>query len=220
MRKLLTTFCVCLLLLSCAVTAFAAESEDTSVDVKARYVESTPWSAVSPDEDGTAAVTLPDGTSLTVSGIQNVGWQLVIEPVTEKEPLDWLDSLLGGKLNDRTALHIFFLDENGTAHSTDGVTVTVQAPPAGASAYAVASDGTVTDQTGKVGAGSLTFTTNGSPFYVYGSRPHSGADTPDTPQTGDNTHLALWLTMLTVGGATLLVVIVIGAKKSRRTNRE
>lgn len=35
------------------------------------YVENTPWSAVSPDEDGTAAVTLPDGTSLTVSGIQN-----------------------------------------------------------------------------------------------------------------------------------------------------
>lgn len=54
MRKLLTTFCVCLLLLSCAATTFAAESEDTSVDVKAMYVENTPWSAVSPDEDGTA----------------------------------------------------------------------------------------------------------------------------------------------------------------------
>lgn len=220
MRKLLTTFCVCLLLLSCTATTFAAESEDTSVDVKAMYVDSTPWSAVSPDEDGTAAVTLPGGTSLTVSGIQNVGWLLVIEPVTEKEPLDWLNSLLGGKLNDRTALHIFFLDENGTAHSADGVTVTVQAPPARASAYAVASNGTVTDQTGKAGAGSLSFTTNGSPFYVYGSRPHSGAYTPDTPQTGDNTHLALWFTLLTLSGATLLVVMVIGVKKDRRTNRE
>ena len=216
MRKLLTTFCVCLLLLSCAATAFAAESEDTSVDVKAMYVENTPWSAVSPDEDGTAAVTLPGGTSLTVSGIQNVGWQLVIEPVTEKEPLDWLDSLLGGKLNDRTALHIFFLDESGTAHSADGVTVTVQAPPARASAYAVASNGTVTDQTGKAGADSLSFTTNGSPFYVYGTLPHSGAYTPDTPQTGDNSRITLWLTLLILSAATLIFVIAAETGKSKR----
>ena len=217
MRKLLTTFCVCLLLLSCTATAFAAESEDTSVDVKAMYVENTPWSAVSPDEDGTAAVTLPDGTSLTVSGIQNVGWQLVIEPVTEKEPLDWLNSLLSGKLNDRTALHIFFLDENGTVHSADGVTVTVSAETAPTDVYSVSPDGSAKKRTGTLDGKRLTFTTDGSPFYVYGSRP---TPQPDTPQTGDNTHFALWLTMLTVSGAALLVVMVIGAKKSRRTNRE
>lgn len=220
MRKLLTTFCVCLLLLSCAVTAFAAESEAPSVDVKARYVGSTPWSAVSPEEDGTAAVTLPDGTSLIVSGIQDTRWQLVIELVTEKEPLDWLDSLLGDKLNDRTALHIFFLDENGTAHSADGVTVTVSAEKAPTDVYSVSPDGSAKKCTGAPDGKRLTFTTDGSPFYVYGSRPHSGADTPDTPQTGDNTHLALWLTMLTVSGAALLVLMVIGVKKSRRTNRE
>lgn len=217
MRKLLTTFCVCLLLFSCTVTVCAAELGETAADVKAKYVDNTPWNAVSPGEDGTAAITLPDDTSLTVSGIQNTGWQLVIEPVTEKEPLDWLNSLLGGKLNDRTALHIFFLDENGTVHRADGVIVTVQNPPGRALAYAIASDGTVKDQTGKVSAGSLSFTTNGSPFYVYGSQPHSGADAPDAPKTGDNNHLALWLTMLTVSGATLLVVCMIGAKKGKRT---
>lgn len=220
MRKLLTTFCVCLLLFSCTVTVCAAELGETAADVKAKYVDNTPWNAVSPGEDGTAAITLPDDTSLTVSGIQNTGWQLVIEPVTEKEPLDWLNSLLGGKLNDRTALHIFFLDENGTVHRADGVIVTVQNPPGRASAYAVASNGTVTDQTGKVSADSLSFTTNGSPFYVYGSRPHSDADAPDAPKTGNNTHLAFWLTLLAASGTTFLVVCVIGAKKSRRTNRE
>ena len=216
MRKLLTTFCVCLLLLSCAATAFAAESEDTSVDVKALHVENTPWSAVSPKEDGTAAVTLPDGTSLTVSGIQSVGWQLVIEPVTEKEPLDWLDSLLSGKLNDRTALHIFFLDESGTTHSADGVTVTVSAEKAPADVYSVSPDGSAKKCTGTPDGKRLTFTTNGSPFYVYGSRPHSGAYTPDTPQTGDNSRITLWLTLLILSAATLIFVIAAEIGKSKR----
>lgn len=216
MRKLLTTFCVCLLLLSCAATAFAAESGDTPVDVKAMYVENTPWSAVSPEEDGTAAVTLPDGTSLTVSGIQNTRWQLVIEPVTEKEPLDWLNSLLGGKLNDRTALHIFFLDENGTAHSADGVTVTVSAEKAPTDVYSVSPDGSAKKCTGTPDGKRLTFTTNGSPFYVYGTLPHSGAYTPDTPQTGDNSRITLWLTLLILSAATLIFVIAAEIGKSKR----
>lgn len=187
MRKLLTAFCACLLLLSCTVTAFAAEAENTTVDVKAQYVDNTPWNAVLPGDDGTASVTLSDGTSLTVSGIQNTDRQLVVEPVTEKEPLDWLNSLLNSKLNDRTVLHIFFLDENGTAHSADGITVTVTTAKTltDAAVYSVSSDGNANSCAGVLGDNRLTFTTDGNAFYAYGSKLTSKPDTPDDPNTPD-----------------------------------
>lgn len=215
MRKVLTSFCICLLLLFCPITAFAATSENTSVDVKAQYIDNTQWDAVSPNKDGTAAITLSDGTKLTISDIKNTDWQLVVELVTEKEPLDWLDTLLNGKLNDRTALHIFFLDENGTVHTADDVTVTIETEKvqSNSSVYSVSSDGSTRNCEGVLDGKRITFTTNGSEFYVYGSRLNPLSD---SPKTGNTSRLASWFVLLALIGTS----IAFGAKKSKQTGQE
>ena len=116
MKRILAFLLTVVLTLFCSVTAFAAESNldgenrQTDIGVYARYIENKQWNTVPVDENGQGTTVLPGGTEITVSGALKPGWQLVIDPITEKDALDWIGGVLDGKAKNLLPLHIYFID--------------------------------------------------------------------------------------------------------------
>ena len=232
MKRIMTWLLTMIVILSASVTAFAAEQDDetqqtSNVDVYAKYVNNTEWNVVPVDASGNGSTTLSDGTQITVSGAILSGWQLAIDPITEKDALDWIGDILNGKAKDLSPLHIYFIDASGNIKTADSVTVTVKlrsklTDPA---AYSLASEGKTAGLTVTAKDGSLTFTTDGSPYYVLGekdngSTPPAGetpSDPGNSPQTGENGHMALWIALSAASVFGLAGTAVYSKKKSKIT---
>ena len=115
------------LVLSCGMTAFAAEAnlntdtEQKDIGVYVKYVDNTVWNTVPTDEDGDGSATLPDGTEVGISDADKTKGQLVIDPITDKEALDWINSVTDGKVKAPQAFHIYYLDDTGNMINADGI---------------------------------------------------------------------------------------------------
>ena len=58
--------------------------------------------------------------------------------------------------------------------------------------------------------------TNGTATTTFTVKAKTTVDTDtDSPQTGDNSHMALWLAVLLVSGGTLIVTTVVSKKRKR-----
>lgn len=319
LKKVITAMSAAVLVLSCGMTAFAAEvnlntdTEQKDIGVYVKYVDNTVWNTVPTDEDGEGSATLPDGTEIEISDADKTKGQLVIDPITDKEALDWVNSVTDGKVKTPQAFHIYYLDNNGNLINADGISVsmkpgnTLQNPVV----YSLKSDGSMELLSADVKNGTITFTTDGSPYYVLGEKDSTIATLPpeiikgkgqsivagenkelsftsnaefsdflrveldgktldekyytvkegstivtlkadyvatlsvgehtigivstngtatttftvkakttvdtdtDSPQTGDNSHMALWLAVLLVSGGTLIVTTVVSKKRKR-----
>lgn len=115
-----------------------------------------------------------------------------------------LAACLDGKAKNLLPLHIYFIDASGNIKAADGVTVTIKQPEklTDFAAYSLTGEGNVSGLTISVEDGSLTFTTDGSPYYVLGEKVSGETSSPsepsNSPQTGDNSHMALWMVLLAV----------------------
>lgn len=242
MRKIITVLLGFLLVLSMGVPAFAAEITEegtTTIDVYARYVREIAGEYTAPAEDGEAAVTLPDGTAITVTGTPQDARTLVVFPIpeSEKEAWEWLVDCLADTGTPVRAYDIYFLDADGNRLNADGVVVAISVP---------SSDGTLTacslntDGTGKVlasavNAGKITFTANGSHYYVLAekagvaqpddpeqpsdpenpSTPEQPSNPADSPKTGDSSMIWLWSVIMLLACGGLTGCILFGRKKKQ-----
>ena len=167
-----------MLICSCGMTAFAAEAnlntdtEPKDIGVYVKYVDNTVWNTVPTDEDGDGTATLPDGTEIEISNADKTKGQLVIDPITDKEALDWTAGVTDGKVKAPQAFHIYYFDDTGNLINADGISVsmkpenTLQNPVA----YSLKSDGSMELLSADVKNGMITFTTDGSPYYVLGEK--------------------------------------------------
>lgn len=186
LKKVITAMSAAVLVLSCGMTAFAAEANlntDNSkkdIGVYVKYVDNTVWNTVPTDEKGEGSATLPDGTEVGISDADKTKGQLVIDPITDKEALDWTAGVTDGKVRAPQAFHIYYLDNNGNLINADGVSVsmkpgdTLQNP----GVYSLKSDGSLSLLSADVKNGTITFTTDGSPYYVLGEKDSTIATLP------------------------------------------
>ena len=186
LKKVITAMSAAVLVLSCGMTVFAAEANlntDNSkkdIGVYVKYVDNTVWNTVPTDEKGEGSATLPDGTEVGISDADKTKGQLVIDPITDKEALDWTAGVTDGKVRAPQAFHIYYLDNNGNLINADGVSVsmkpgdTLQNP----GVYSLKSDGSLSLLSADVKNGTITFTTDGSPYYVLGEKDSTIATLP------------------------------------------
>ena len=186
LKKVITTMSAAVLVLSCGMTAFAAEenlntdTKQKDIGVYVKYVDNTVWNTVPTDEDGDGSATLPDGTEIEISNADKAKGQLVIDPITDKEALDWVNSVTDGKVKAPQAFHIYYLYDNGNMTNADGISVsmkpenTLQNPVV----YSLKSDGSMELLSADVKNGMITFTTDGSPYYVLGEKESTIATLP------------------------------------------
>ena len=322
LKKVIAAMSAAMLICSCGMTAFAAEAnlntdtEPKDIGVYVKYVDNTVWNTVPTDEDGDGTATLPDGTEIEISNADKTKGQLVIDPITDKEALDWTAGVTDGKVKAPQAFHIYYFDDTGNLINADGISVsmkpenTLQNPVA----YSLKSDGSMELLSADVKNGMITFTTDGSPYYVLGEKDSTISTLPpeiikgkgqsivagenkelsftsnaafsdfirveldgktldekyytvkegstivtlkadyvatlsvgehtigivstngtatttftvkaktavdndtDSPQTGDNSHMALWLAVLLVSGGALIVTGVYGKRKTHSKN--
>ena len=178
LKKVIAAMSAAMLICSCGMTAFAAEAnlntdtEPKDIGVYVKYVDNTVWNTVPTDEDGDGTATLPDGTEIEISNADKTKGQLVIDPITDKEALDWTAGVTDGKVKAPQAFHIYYFDDTGNLINADGISVstkpenTLQNPVA----YSLKSDGSMELLSANVKNGTITFTTDGSPYYALGEK--------------------------------------------------
>lgn len=170
MRKRLTIFAAAFLLCAGSVGAMAAGVPGKeSADVLARYV-GNPTRTELPVTEDTSSVMLPDGTQVEIEGIPTVAGTLVIFPVpaTETEAWKWASGCLNKIGKPVHFFDIYFKDQNGSRINADGTTVTIDCPHCSEKpiVYSLTSDGQVKRLSSSARSVSVTFTTNGSSYYI------------------------------------------------------
>ncbi|MGN0549724.1 MAG: hypothetical protein ACI4IM_09025 [Acutalibacteraceae bacterium] len=137
--------------------------------------------------------------------------------------MDWIGNVLNGKAKNLSPLHIYFIDASGNIKTADSVTVTVKLPKklTNPVAYSLTGEGKTSGLTVTAKDGSLTFTTDGSPFYVLGEKSVGGnaasSDQDHSPQTGENSHITFWLALFLVSGGALIGTAFASKRLKRRT---
>lgn len=242
MRKIITVLLGLMLALSLGITAFAADSAGegtTPIDVYARYVREIAGEYTAPAENGEAAVTLPDGSTITVTGAPQEARTLVVVPIpeSEKEAWGWLVDCLANTGTPVRAYDIYFLDADGNRLNADGVVIAITAPSSDGTLIACSlnTDGISKVLASAVNAGKITFTANGSHYYILAekagaaqpdypeqpsdpenpSTPEKPSNPADSPKTGDSSMIWLWSVIMLLACGGLVGCILFGRKKKQ-----
>lgn len=221
MRKTIALFLSLFLLLSQSVAAFAIE-EEKQADVYARAVRTTVGVYPSDIDDDTAEVTTEDDITIIVTDIPEGAVRLMVVPVpkTEREAWAWITDCLEDTGTPIHTFDIYFEDAAGNRINADGAVVTIHCPHCSGTpkVCSLTTGGTVRVLNDSAQGASVTFTTDGSTYYVIADK--APADHPgdsDIPQTGDNSHLALW-SGLQISSALILFLLIW--KRRKKEERE
>ena len=178
MRKLTSLLLAAVLLLSCTVTAFAAEDDPVEIGVYAKTEQNIDGEYTAPVENSSASVATPDGT-VAVTNAPAGAVTLVVIPM-EGEALTWADGCVEG--DAVAAFDIHFRDAEGDRINANGVTVSITVSGSELSVSSVTTSGTDKTLTSEVAGGKVSFTTDGSHYYVIAKK---GSGSGEEPGPGD-----------------------------------
>ena len=124
-----------------------------------------------PIEDGKADVTTDDGTSVSVTDAPEGSVRLMVVPVpeTETEAWAWFENCLKDTADPVHTFDIYFEDPDGDRIDANGAVVTIDCPHCAGVPIVCSlnTDGTVHVLTASSARSTaVTFTTNGSPYYI------------------------------------------------------
>ena len=176
MRRLLALLLATVLVSSMSIPAFAAQEEKEN-NVTVKYVISFEGAYVSDAKNGTASVSA-DGISVSVTGAPSNAKTLVVIPMIGNA-LSWIDSCVDGEA--KAAYDIHFEDAEGNRINANGVSVSVSVSDTDLVVSSVTPSGTDKSIASTISGGSISFTTDGSYYYVVWEKKSSG----ETPDPGD-----------------------------------
>ena len=185
---------LCLLMAFPCSAAAPTESRETRIEVRARYIrESDRYTA--PVENGGAAVTLGDGSSVAVSGVTGNGLWLVVYPIpkTDAQGFRWFESCMAAYGTNIYPMDIYFIDQDGNrveVSRTVTVTVTVETLETYASPVIchLSTEGNVTVMDSSVDGKRITFQTDHNSYYVLAEKKEEpGSETEETETPGSET---------------------------------
>lgn len=211
MKRFFSVALIAVILCGLFAPAYAAEDE-RQADVYVNAIRTGEGINEAPVENGTAVVTTDDGVVVTATQAPDGAVRLVVfqVPESEKEAWEWIRDCLG---EDRTPVHgfeIYFEDADGNRIAADGPEITIECTHCDGtpSVCSLAADGTVRDLTDTADGSTVTFTTDGSGYYVLAGE--SGSEEPDT---GDD--ILIWQSMLF--GSMLLLLLLTARKRKGET---
>ncbi len=217
MKKIFSIVTVVLLLSLSALPCYAAETtktelgkEDIGVYINASH---TPASGTvgTPIDDGKYTVETPDGTEITVKPETVVeGLSLVVYPIpaTDADAYKWFEDSAKDLGNKRYYYDIYFIDAAGSRvdGGTCEVTITLPDGYGMPKTALLGKDGKLTAIANSVDGSMVKFSMNGNGYYVLAEEVGQ-TDLPDPPQTGDNSHIWLWVIIMT--GSLLGMVLTL-----------
>lgn len=216
MKRLLSFVLTSLILSTLAVPAFAAE--ERQAEVYARAVRTTIGSVYSSSvEDGPVEITTDDDIAVTVEKAPDGAALLMVVPVprTETAAWRWITVCLEDTGVPIHTFDIYFEDQDGNRIDANGAVVTIDCPHCSGTPMvcSLTTDGKVRVLTDSAHGTTVTFTTNGSTYYIMADKapsPHP-AD-PDSPQTGDDSGILLWSGLL-MGSALSILLLLMGKRR-------
>lgn len=200
MKKIITLLLTITLFMSLGITAFASENP-TEIDVYAKVIRTIEGEYDAEIQNGAAETILDDGTSVSVTNAPNDAVALMVVPVpkTETEAWSWITSCVKKVATPVHTFNIYFVNSNGDQIAANGAVVTIRCPHCSSVPIVCSldTDGSVhvlntASRTRTVG---VTFTTNGSAYYVMAEKtaspdPEEDHDVDIKEPTGGNVEIS------------------------------
>lgn len=170
-KKCMTFILTALLLLSCSVPTFAAEvSDQTQINVNARAEYNIVGMYLAAIENGAGTVETDDGTTVTVENAPKGAVRLIVVPIptSEKDAWSWITACLKDEGTPIHTFDIYFVDESDNRINADGAVVTIDCPHCTGkpTVCSLTTSGDVKELRNNARSVSVTFTTDGSHYYV------------------------------------------------------
>lgn len=207
MKRILSILFTGLLLVLLCSPAFA---EDRQADVIAR-VERTVEAGIYPvpvDREP-VKVTTDDNIRVTVENAPEDAAVLMVVPVpkTEKEAWKWIEDRMEDTADPVHTFEIYFEDGSGNRINADGAKVTIDCPHCSGEPLvcSLSYGGKVRILNDRAQGSKVTFTANGSAYYVMAQESDSdssGSDRDESPKTADP--ILPWAALMTLTAPAIL----------------
>ena len=215
MKKAAVILIAAILSVICLVPAFAADKREIGVFAKSVYTFSEGCYAAE-EEDGGYTAELPEDVTVTVTPeVSDPTLRLVIVPITrqEAEAYRWLSERTADLGTNHLFFDIYFVDEYGARVSADTpahVRISLPTEYGTPKTAEVSSGGEVTLLIGKNSGKSVSFSISGGGYYAIAMSKTGGL-----PQTGDASHVNIWLALLLVSATAMTAVLYVNKRQTR-----
>lgn len=215
MKKIATIFFVLLLLLIGSVNVFAAEYDDVNntanltVTAKYNYYSNSNIYTANDSDNGSYLIDTQNGIKVSVESPKQEDLLLVVHIIKEqdKEAYQWFLDCTEVHGKKPIIFDIYFVDGDGNRiELNDDVEICVELSDTYSvlKVYALNQQGVLNELDRSIQNGSISFKSTTENYYVI---LEGKTDTVDSPQTGDNSNIALWMILLFASSSCIMLIL-------------